>query len=657
MRTSKKGGRGGSWSVQTAGAAAAAPAILSPVSRYESSTSTRSVGGQILRGFGWFLLVVLVISAGVSGGLYLYAHESLGAVNGASQGTVITSVDPLLKKLGSTNKPAVALIAGYDHRAGEGSSSYAGSNSDTLMLLRANPKNHTLSLLSFPRDLNVPIYCKGDTVSTYDRINAAWADCGTDGGPYAALDTISHLSGVPINYLITLDFNAFVQIVHRLQGVYMNVDRRYYNPLGTGWSAINLQPGYQRLSGENALSYVRFRHLDSDIYRNGRQQLFMEALKQRLQSTLTISNLFTIPKIINAVKGNLAIEKADGSSVTWPEIQSYLGLLISLPAGHLLRNAIPPQELTNFVTPGGADELKATPEAVAAAVHSFLHPVVPATPQAHTGTKTPKLPHKTISVLVLNGGDVTGEAANTSYKLGQAGFATKTLPASTPANAPPAAGTVVYYDPSQPNGTKAAEELAPLFGVETTTAPMTTAIASLAHGAGDPLTVVAVGRSYNGKLKLPHTSKPPSHATANASVQDGVSMTLSAVRSKQHAAHFPLMVPHKVAAGSSLADQEPVRLFRPLIGKKEFVLTFYGPGTFDYWQVEESNWIDAPLFANPTATFKYKHRKYEEFTSSGKIQTIALNTGKAVYWVQNTILDDLSNATMIAIAESLQTHH
>ncbi len=63
------------------------------------------------------------------------------------------------------------------------------------MLLRADPKNHTLSLLSFPRDLNVPIYCKGDTISTYDRINAAWADCGSDGGPYAALDTISHLTG------------------------------------------------------------------------------------------------------------------------------------------------------------------------------------------------------------------------------------------------------------------------------------------------------------------------------------------------------------------------------------------------------------------------------------------------------------------------------
>jgi hypothetical protein len=290
-------------------------------------------------------------------------------------------------------------------------------------------------------------------------------------------------------------------------------------------------------------------------------------------------------------------------------------------------------------------------------VHSFLHPIVPAEQHAHTGTKTPKLPRKSISVLVVNAGDVTGEASDTSYKLGRAGFATKTLPPSTPANAAQTVDTVVYYDPSQPSGEKAAEELAALFGSHASVAPMTTAIASLANEAGDPLTVVAIGTSYSGKLKLPHTAKPQSHTTTGAQVQDGVSMTLTAVRSKQHAAHFSLMVPHKVAAGSSLADEEPVRLFKPLIGKKEFVLTFYGPGTFDYWQVEESNWTDAPLFAKPTSTFVYKHRRYEEFTNSGKIQRIAFKTGKAVYWVQNTILNDLSNATMIAIAESLQTHH
>ena len=635
---------------------------MPPVARYESTSSTRSVGGQLLRGFGWFLLLVLVIGAGVAGGTYLYANETVQALNGNSQ-PALKQTNDIIAATGSPNGPAIALIAGYDHRAGEGTDSYAGSNSDTLLLLRADPKNNTLSLLSFPRDLNVPIYCKGDTISTYDRINAAWADCGAEGGPRAALDTISHLTHVPINYLITLDFNAFVQIVHRIHGVYLNVDRRYYIAPNTGTSAINLHPGYQKLSGEDALSYVRFRHFDSDVYRNGRQQLFLEALKQRLSQTLTVSNLWEIPKIIDAVKGNLAIEKHGGKSVEWPEMKSYLGLLIGLPPGHLLRNSIPIQDLVNFTTAGGADELKisdSTPNAIPDAVHSFLHPVVPAEHRAHKrtgGAKTPKLTPQTVSVLVLNGGNIAGEAANTSYLLHQAGFATKTLPKSTPANAPSKThNTVIYYDPSQANGQAAAEELAPLFGSKTNVTPMTSGVATLANQAGNPLTVVAVGTAYHGKLKLPHT-RVPHVSTAGAQVQDGVSMTLSAVRSKQGAAHFRLMVPHKVAAGSSISTDEGVRLFKPLNGKQEFVLTFNLNNGLEYWQVEESNWTDAPLFAKPTVQFVYKGRRFEEFTSSGKIQRIAVFKGDSVFWVQNTILNSLSNATMLAIAESLQPHH
>ena len=169
-------------------------------------------------------------------------------------------------------------------------------------------------------------------------------------------------------------------------------------------------------------------------------------------------------------------------------MRSYLGLLIGLPAGHLLRNSIPNDDLVSFRTAGGADELKIsdnTPNAIPDAVHSFMHPVVPTAHHAHKGTKAPKLPPKTISVLVLNGGNISGEAADTSYKLHQAGFATKTLPKSTPANAPSTThNTVVYYDPSQANGQKAADELAPLFGSHTRVAPMNSAIASLAQPGG-----------------------------------------------------------------------------------------------------------------------------------------------------------------------------
>jgi LCP family protein required for cell wall assembly len=657
MRTSKKGGRSGSWGVQASGAAVAPP-LFSGVSHYQSGAPTRSVGAKILRGVGWFFLSLLVIGAGVAGGLYLYANETLDVTNLSHQNSRQAGQAQKYVKYVPPGHAAIALIAGYDHRAGGGSNSYAGSNSDTLMLMRADPTTNTLSLLSFPRDLWVNIYCGGDTPTTQNRINAAWGMCQNN-GPAAVLDTMRHLTGLTPNYLITLDFHAFKQIVNRIHGVYMNVDRRYYNPLGTGWSAINLHPGYQKLDGGEALQYVRFRHLDSDIYRNARQQLFVEALKNRLKSEISITDPTLLLKLIGAMKGNLSYLTAGGGDIGIGELTTWFSFLDHLQSGSIVRNAIPITSLTN-ANIGGASVLTADPSAIQAAVHEFLHPHVTyydTTHRHHAKKKKKGLSPKDVTVLVLNGGNITGEAANTSYLLSKQGFDMLTLPDPTHANAPSHTyDTVVYYDPSQAIGQKAAEELAALFGSHVSVAPMTAAIASRAHQAGDPLTVVAVGTAYKGKLKLPHHVAPPSLTTASAQVQDGVSMTLAAVRAQQRAAHFPLMVPHKVALGSALSTEEGARLFRVLGSKKEFVLTFNLNNGIEYWQIEESNWTDEPLLQNPSVRFVHKGRTYEEFTTGGKIQTIAVRRGKAVYWVQNTLLNSLSNATMIAIAESLRPH-
>ena len=69
---------------------------------------------------------------------------------------------------------AIALVVGYDQRAGKEFSDV--SRSDTVMLIRADPGTKTISLLSFPRDLVVPIYCpKAPSPLRSDRINSAYA--------------------------------------------------------------------------------------------------------------------------------------------------------------------------------------------------------------------------------------------------------------------------------------------------------------------------------------------------------------------------------------------------------------------------------------------------------------------------------------------------
>jgi LCP family protein required for cell wall assembly len=637
------------------------PPLFGPIVRYrQPEPPRRSVTGLILRGFGWFVLAVAVVGAGAAGGAYLYTHETLNAVSAHTKPLINTEKNGDLKTVPPPSKPAIALVAGYDVRgAPKGANPYAGSNSDTLMLMRADPENNTLSLLSFPRDLYINIYCHGDTVYTQSRINSAWSVCSN--GPAATLDTVEKLTGLDINYLITLDFHAFTQIVDHLHGIYMNVDRRYFIAPHTGTSAINLHPGYQKLDGAQALSYVRYRHTDSDIYRTGRQQLFLDALKSRVKTGLSI---FDAPKLIGDLKNNVEIAQGGGGNVTPEQLKSYLGLLYGLPAGHLFRNSIPVNDFQNEVI-GGADVLKTDPSNIATAVHSFLNPDVreaqavntqfggkPKTPKKKT-TKQHKLSKSQISVLVLNAGRVAGQAENTTYRLTTHGYTTRTLPAGDQANAPRVqSNTVVYYDPVQTNAQQAAQQLRPLFGPHAIVKQMTPAISSFAGRAGNPLTVVTVGTSFPGTLTIP---KPPKvEPKTPPQVSDGQGMTAPRLRQVYDEVHFPLMVPHKVARYSELSSVEGVRAFKPLKNQHEVALTFEVGQTSEYWQIEESTWKTAPILQSPSFTLIHRGQRYQVYTSGGAVQRIALVTPQATYWVSNTILNELSNSTMLAIAESLR---
>ncbi|HEY3551700.1 MAG TPA: LCP family protein [Gaiellaceae bacterium] len=637
---------------------AALPPLFGPIVRYrQPDPPRRSLVGVLLRGFGWLVLAIVVVATGAAGGIYLYGHEALSAVGPRSPDLKKIVKNKQLTAIPSPSQPAIALVAGYDVRgAPKGPNPYAGSNSDTLMLLRANPKNDTLSLLSFPRDLYVPIYCNGDTVYTHSRINSAWSLCSN--GPAATLDTMEKLTGLHINYLITLDFHAFTQVVDHLHGIYLNVDRRYFIAPNTGTSAINLHPGYQKLDGAEALSYVRYRHTDSDIYRTGRQQLFLDALKSRVKTSLSILNAV---KIVGDLKHNVEIARGGGGSVTPEELKSYLGLLSGLPPGHLFRNSIPLNDFQNIVV-GGADMLQTSPSSIAAAVHSFRYPdvrdagVVNDQFGGHKKTvkkQQPKLAKQAISVLVLNAGKTAGEAANTSFLLTRRGYSTKSLPSGEVADAPKVqSDTTVYYDPVQPNAQRAAQQLRPLFGSHTRVAQMTTTIAGFAKQAGNPLTVVTVGTSFGGRLVV-HT-RPKVQPKQPPQVSDGAAMTAPGLRQVYDQVHFPLMVPHKVARGSALSSDEGVRAFKPLKNQHEVALTFNINGGEEYWQIEESTWSSAPILQNPTGSIPYRGGKLLLYSTSGNLQMVTLRTKGATYWVVNTILNQLSNSTMIAIAKSLR---
>src|SRR2546427_8274354 len=277
MRTTLKRGIGRGAEGKANGRGITPPGTLSAVTLYRQPPPPRpgflKVAGKFLF---WLFVIVLMVVSGLVGGFYLWAHESAAALR--CQSLDCKRTQQRLDVIKNASQPAIALVIGYDHRAGDGKG--MPSRSDTMMLLRADPTTKTISLLSFPRDLVVPIYCPSRTASgarngpavavDHGRINSAYAFCGATG----ALETVRHLTGVPINYLISVNFGGFVATVNKLGGIWMDIDRRYYNHNvggSTNYADIDLQPGYQLVDGKHALQFVRYRHTDSDLYRLARQ--------------------------------------------------------------------------------------------------------------------------------------------------------------------------------------------------------------------------------------------------------------------------------------------------------------------------------------------------------------------------------------------------
>jgi LCP family protein required for cell wall assembly len=595
------------------------------------------------------LAAIVMVVVGLAGGAYLYSHETLNA---------FVAKDPIVKRAAkklltrtvpAASEPATALVIGYDKRAGADASLDDGSRSDTIMLLRADPDQKTVSLLSFPRDLEVPIYCKGTVVAT-DRINSAWSRCNAEG----TLSTVEHLTGIHPNYLITVDFHGFKLLVNKLHGVYINVDHRYLNTHGGpgGYATIDLEPGYQKLDGQQALDFVRFRHTDSDLYRLARQQLFVTALRDRLASTFSI---FDVPKIIGALKGNVTIAQGGGGAVPTKTALAYLQFAHGLSSGHFFRNAINRSELT------GTDTLSAPQSAIDEAVQAFRHPDVKAPQQANRaalGLKPirhkPKLKPSQISTLVLNGTTLAGLAGNTSYKLAQLGYRTVELAGQQPANAPTQSYTAtnIYFDPLQATAKLAATQLQPLIK-GSIIGPLPLALGPYARSSGNPETVIVLGRSFDGNLTLPETPTVPIPKHQPPQVYASPGTSLEPIRAVAGRLPFRAMVPHVIENRSSLSQLEPVRVYRPARGHKTMVLTYVtGPGNV-YWQVEETDWNDAPILAHPTVSRTMKGRHFDFYYAGSHLHMIVLRTPEASYWVVNTLLDELSNETMIAIARGL----
>jgi LCP family protein required for cell wall assembly len=188
-------------------------------------------------------------------------------------------------------KPQTILLIGSDQRAKGARDAVAGARSDTLILVRMDPTKHRTALLSLPRDLKVEIPGHGT-----DKINAAYSF----GGPKLTLKTVKQLTGLTVNHVVNVDFKGFRAGVDSIGCVFIDVDRHYFNNnvgVAMPYATIDVPQGYQKVCGQDALDYVRYRHEDTDIVRGARQQDFLRQAKDQVGVGKVIEDRRELTKI------------------------------------------------------------------------------------------------------------------------------------------------------------------------------------------------------------------------------------------------------------------------------------------------------------------------------------------------------------------------
>jgi LCP family protein required for cell wall assembly len=237
------------------------------------------------------LLVVLAVVWGVAS--YLAFRSGVAEANdrlpeGVEAG--LAQQDGLVM-----SNPTLLLLLGTD---GDRTEARADARrSDSILLVRTDPKRNRIAYLSIPRDLRVEIPGYGS-----NKINAAFQL----GGPTLAMQTVRNLTGLQPNHVALVDFDDFRSVIDALGGVTVNVPKpilsnRFDCPYSTDarcrqWEGWRFEPGEQTMNGRRALIYSRIREnrldpAENDLTRGERQQEVVDAMTDKLVGPTTFVKL------------------------------------------------------------------------------------------------------------------------------------------------------------------------------------------------------------------------------------------------------------------------------------------------------------------------------------------------------------------------------
>ncbi|MEU3828067.1 LCP family protein [Streptomyces sp. NPDC029080] len=213
------------------------------------------------------------------------------------------------------------LLIGSDTRAGDGNGKYGKDlgteRSDTTILLHLAADRGSATAVSLPRDLMVDVpSCLQEDGRRSDPVFAMFNHAFQVGGSACTIRTVEKLTGIRVDHHMVVDFSGFKEMVDAVDGVEVCLKE----PVDDKAAKLRLPAGRVTLDGEQALGYVRARKSlgnGSDTDRMGRQQRFLGALVNKVQSN---------DVLLNPVKLYPLLDAATSALTTDPELASLRGL-------------------------------------------------------------------------------------------------------------------------------------------------------------------------------------------------------------------------------------------------------------------------------------------------------------------------------------------
>lgn len=275
--------------------------------------------GAVLKLVGVAVVVALVSSGGVAAYALHDVVETAKPTVHLAQLPGHTSTPLPSAPAGQTVGEVNMLVIGTDTRSGQGvyadqndTASEGAGNNDVNILLHISADHKSVSVISFPRDLEIPIPACPTASGGYSyasdkaMLNTALSRGGDEAhGLSCAVLTIEKLTGVNIPYAASVTFEGTSAISTAVGGVKVCLATPIVDD--NVIPALNLRAGEQNLVGPTALSFLRSRHGvgdGSDLGRISNQQVFMSSLARQLTSSGTLGNPFTLYGIAKAIAAN-----------------------------------------------------------------------------------------------------------------------------------------------------------------------------------------------------------------------------------------------------------------------------------------------------------------------------------------------------------------